>query len=61
MAWMARQKAKGLCAACNLIAVDGWYCARHKLQNALGCRNRYRTRVGIPLDAPKGTRAKGIA
>lgn len=48
----AFRKTKGMCMSCREPAVDFWRCAKHKAENALAARNRYRLKHGLALDAP---------
>lgn len=50
-----RQKEKGLCSLCNEPVAgenNSTTCIKHRDENRVRNRNRYRKAKGIPLDAP---------
>ncbi len=49
--WQRRMKAEGRCPICGT-ATEGYLCTHHATIERDRQRNLYRTRRGIPLDAP---------
>ena len=50
--WQLRKKAAGLCTRCGSAVAKSTLCDPCRAINRTECRNVYRRKKGIPLDAP---------
>lgn len=50
--WQMRKALLGLCVICGMPAVTNWHCEVHLENGREAGRNRYRRKVGIPLNRP---------
>lgn len=51
--WQINQQQQGKCVICAKPAIPGkTLCASHRASGSTYARNRYRAKVGIPLNAP---------
>lgn len=50
--WQIAAVKAGRCRICGKPMINSFHCERHDKINKAICRNRYRKKVGIPLNAP---------
>ena len=56
--WQEKMLKEGRCRVCGKPAVSKNFCQRHDDIAKSRARNRYRKKVGLPVDAPLHTRVK---
>ena len=52
MKWQIESVKAGKCRLCAQPRIDKYHCERHAKIHKARCRNRYRKKAGIPLEAP---------